>query len=533
MAAAAEDFSAFNSRKRQLAEGESAEVEDVLTKKPSKDFDERVRLHISNVPYEMKWQELKDLFREKVGEEVNFVEIYNGTDGRPSGVGVIEVKNHVLAQKAMHAMHRTEVRGRMIIVREETEDDIYKHQVMSGAIPGSSLVGPKSQGNAIVPPGDVLAGLDFMSNSFTWQTLDDLGIDSPNISSQVFVANLDYKVTAEQISELFRIAGNVINVEIKLDKENKFRGMALVRYDHPMEALQAISLLNGQSYFDRTLIVRVDKVASSKSQLIPHKLPLGLQSIGIGFGTNGQPLYDVGQLSNGLIIANLFGMLTRKKAMAPPHALPIIPAIQPSNQIGGVPASHGLITGHLSQHNMSSTVGAGVVSASGINLETIIEETVKAVTNKLGGLVSRDTPKIGMNPDIGVGLCGDMSHVLQRTGFGDAMSRPPQAPFNYSSPMGFGVSDHLAPSLGLDSPMMTAQKCSVSVANLPLNYKWQSLKDKFKEIGEVVYADVKQEYGRTCSVGSVRFKTSLDARRAADKLNGVIVDGRRIEVRLM
>lgn len=113
--------------------------------------------------------------------------------------------------------------------------------------------------------------------------------------------------------------------------------------------------------------------------------------------------------------------------------------------------------------------GAGVVSASGINLETIIEETVKAVTNKLGGLVSRDTPNIGMNPDIGVGLCGDMSHVLQRTGFGDAMSRPPQTPFSYSSSMGFGVSDHLGPSLGLDSPVMTAQKCSVSVANVRNN----------------------------------------------------------------
>lgn len=57
-------------------------------------------------------------------------------------------------------------------------------------------------------------------------------------------------------------------------------------------------LLNGQSYFDRTLIVRVDKVGSSKSQFIPHKLPNGLQSIGIGLGTNGRPLYDVAQLSS-------------------------------------------------------------------------------------------------------------------------------------------------------------------------------------------------------------------------------------------
>lgn len=49
-------------------------------------------------------------------------------------------------------------------------------------------------------------------------------------------------MTTEQISELFRIAGNVINVELKLDKENKPRGMALVRYDHPVEALQAICI---------------------------------------------------------------------------------------------------------------------------------------------------------------------------------------------------------------------------------------------------------------------------------------------------
>lgn len=58
----------------------------------------------------------------------------------------------------------------------------------------------------------------------------------------VISSKLDYKVTTEQVSELFRIAGNVINVELKLDKENKPRGMALVRYDHPVEALQAICI---------------------------------------------------------------------------------------------------------------------------------------------------------------------------------------------------------------------------------------------------------------------------------------------------
>ena len=34
------------------------------------------RIFINNLPYESKWQEVKDLFRREVGE-VNFVELFN------------------------------------------------------------------------------------------------------------------------------------------------------------------------------------------------------------------------------------------------------------------------------------------------------------------------------------------------------------------------------------------------------------------------------------------------------------------------
>jgi len=58
---------------------------------------------------------------------------------------------------------------------------------------------------------------------------------------------LDYSVTAEKLEEIFRIAGNVLNVELKMDKDtNKFRGLATVRFEHPLESVQAICIL----YFD-------------------------------------------------------------------------------------------------------------------------------------------------------------------------------------------------------------------------------------------------------------------------------------------
>lgn len=57
-------------------------------------------------------------------------------------------------------------------------------------------------------------------------------------------AQLDYKVNAEKLEEIFRIAGNVLNVELKMDKDtNKFRGMATVRFEHPIESVQAICIL--------------------------------------------------------------------------------------------------------------------------------------------------------------------------------------------------------------------------------------------------------------------------------------------------
>lgn len=76
---------------------------------------------------------------------------------------------------------------------QETEEDVLKHQLMSGgySVPGINPVGARPQGGGrpVIHPGDVTAGLELMSNSFSWQALTDLGIDPSNITSQVFVAN--------------------------------------------------------------------------------------------------------------------------------------------------------------------------------------------------------------------------------------------------------------------------------------------------------------------------------------------------------
>lgn len=47
----------------------------------------------------------------------------------------------------------------------------------------------------------------------------------------------------KKLKEVFRLAGRVISAEISLDKEGKSRGFGVVEYEHPVEAVQAICIL--------------------------------------------------------------------------------------------------------------------------------------------------------------------------------------------------------------------------------------------------------------------------------------------------
>lgn len=81
-----------------------------------------------------------------------------------------------------------------------------------------------------------------------------------------------------------------MSCEISTDKEGKSRGFGVVEFDHPVEAVQAISMLNNQMLYERRLSVRMDRV--DKGDLF-SKLPEGLKSVGMGLGANGVPLQDV------------------------------------------------------------------------------------------------------------------------------------------------------------------------------------------------------------------------------------------------
>ncbi|RLN58911.1 hypothetical protein BBJ29_000194 [Phytophthora kernoviae] len=71
------------------------------------------------------------------------------------------------------------------------------------------------------------------------------------------------------------------------------------------------------------------------------------------------------------------------------------------------------------------------------------------------------------------------------------------------------------------------------VGNLPWDTNWQQLKDLFRTVGEVERADI-AEYpdGRSRGFGIIRYANPAHAFQAIERLNGLEIEGRLIEVRL-
>jgi RNA recognition motif-containing protein len=85
------------------------------------------------------------------------------------------------------------------------------------------------------------------------------------MSVRLFVGNLPYEATEEEIRAHFGGAGNVLNVFMPLDRETgRKRGFAFVEYADNDQAQEAIRLYNNQNFKGRPLAVNEARAKESR-----------------------------------------------------------------------------------------------------------------------------------------------------------------------------------------------------------------------------------------------------------------------------
>ena len=85
------------------------------------------------------------------------------------------------------------------------------------------------------------------------------------MSAKIYVGNLNYKVTEDDLEELFIEYGEVLSINIISDKyTNRSKGFGFIEMGEADAAKAAITTLNEKDWFDRKIIVNEARERSEK-----------------------------------------------------------------------------------------------------------------------------------------------------------------------------------------------------------------------------------------------------------------------------
>lgn len=83
----------------------------------------------------------------------------------------------------------------------------------------------------------------------------------------LYVGNIPFRISWQDIKDYFREMGPVIRVDIPMDRATRrSRGFATVLFEKPEDALMAIEKLNNTELGGRTVTVRLDQYVGGKKE---------------------------------------------------------------------------------------------------------------------------------------------------------------------------------------------------------------------------------------------------------------------------
>ena len=188
------------------------------------------RVYVGNIPWDVAWQDLKDHMR--AAGEVLYAEVLKNPDGRSKGCGLVEYSEPSEAQEAISSLNDSELNGRMIFVREDREN--HNNNESDGDHDSS-------------PPTHV---------------------------TSVYVGNVSFDCSWQDLKDHMRQAGNVDQANILQFGDGRSKGCAIVTYQKPQEAQRAIRELQNSELHGRPIFIREDREQSSSTSSSSQSLQL-------------------------------------------------------------------------------------------------------------------------------------------------------------------------------------------------------------------------------------------------------------------
>ncbi|KAJ9648844.1 g-strand binding protein [Coniosporium tulheliwenetii] len=235
------------------------------------------QIYVSNLPYNVGWQDLKDLFRQAAQQgQVLRADVHIAPDGRPKGSGIVAFESPEDARNAIQQFNGYEWQGRNLEVRE----DRFAGPPAGGFGRGGFGGGFGARGGGFAgrgggfggrggfgggfggrggyggggagyggPPG----GYDVGASSAPPNPFTDHATAGNERGPIIYVRNLPWSTSNEDLVELFTTIGKVERAEIQYEPNGRSRGTGVVEFDTADNADTAISKFTGYQYGGRPL----------------------------------------------------------------------------------------------------------------------------------------------------------------------------------------------------------------------------------------------------------------------------------------
>lgn len=172
------------------------------------------KIRVGNLSYHTTERGLTSLF-ERVGRVVSARIMTDRDTGRPKGFGFAEMENED-AERAIAQLNHTELNGQLLSITE-------------------ARARPPALGAGGAPP------------------------------SRLFVGNLPYEATAEELKEVFSAVGPVSFVSLPVERESgQPRGFTFVEFPDSAHATEAIRRFHNQPFKGRALVVNEARARESR-----------------------------------------------------------------------------------------------------------------------------------------------------------------------------------------------------------------------------------------------------------------------------
>ncbi|ORX62868.1 hypothetical protein DM01DRAFT_1314514 [Hesseltinella vesiculosa] len=205
------------------------------------------QLFIGNLPFRVRWQDVKDLFR-RAGPVLR-ADVALSYDNRSKGHGTVLFSKVEDAQRAIDMLHNYRWHGRVLEVRED-RGYVERKTSLSESTTDPAQPDHDHEAELILPSPD--------------QGVTHLG-------RQLFVGNLPFAAQWQDIKDLFRPAGKVIRADVAQDFDGRSRGFGTVLFATPEDADNAVEWFDGYDYQGRRLRVHHDKFAANGSHILQRR----------------------------------------------------------------------------------------------------------------------------------------------------------------------------------------------------------------------------------------------------------------------